>query len=489
MSTTALHALLLLSLLSCSSARSSSEWAKRSIYQVVTDRFATSDLSSPACDTAAGKYCGGTFQGLQGKLDYVKGMGFNAIWISPVVENTDNGYHGYWAKNIFSINSHFGTAAELKSLVKACHDADIWVMVDVVANHVGPQSPGAATNDFSSYMPFNSPDHFHSFCEISQNDWDTMNQYDIEHCRLANLPDLNQDNDFVRTTLKKWIQNLVEEFGFDGIRIDTVAEVDKQFWAEFAEAAGVFATGEVLNGDPTYTYAYADSVGSVLDYPLFFPLRDAFMDRSDMHTFSSKLDELSTAAASHGKQGILPAFVDNHDNRRFLCHTAGVQSNDWTLLKNALAVVLLGKHIPVVYYGTEQGFTGCDDPSNREALFGKYDTSSLLYSFLVHMHAARTMAEDHASFFDHSPVTCVTDSPSSVFAASRGSMLLVANNFGSDAQEHEVVVQLPPSFPAHVTFVDLLGDPSASEGLSVENGKVTVRVSNGQPRVLVPRDW
>lgn len=65
-------------------------------------------------------------------------MGFDAIWISPVVENTPGGYHGYWAKNWESISPEFGGADALRSLVKAAHARDIYVMVDVVANHVGP---------------------------------------------------------------------------------------------------------------------------------------------------------------------------------------------------------------------------------------------------------------------------------------------------------------------------------------------------------------
>ena len=48
-------------------------------------------------------------------------MGFDAIWISPVVENYDDGYHGYWAKNLYRINPHFGSASDLKAFVNACH--------------------------------------------------------------------------------------------------------------------------------------------------------------------------------------------------------------------------------------------------------------------------------------------------------------------------------------------------------------------------------
>lgn len=71
-------------------------------------------------------------------------MGFDAIWISPVIDNSPNGYHGYWARNWNAINNFFGSADELKELVAAAHTKGIWVMVDVVANHVAPIG-----NDFS----------------------------------------------------------------------------------------------------------------------------------------------------------------------------------------------------------------------------------------------------------------------------------------------------------------------------------------------------
>lgn len=63
---------------------------KQSIYQVVTDRFARSDLSTSApCDTSQQVYCGGSWHGLISKLDYIQGMGFTAVWISPIVKQID----------------------------------------------------------------------------------------------------------------------------------------------------------------------------------------------------------------------------------------------------------------------------------------------------------------------------------------------------------------------------------------------------------------
>ena len=109
-------------------AASASEWRSRSIYQVLTDRFARTDGSTTApCNTADRVYCGGTFKGIQNRLDYIQGAGFDAIWISPVTAQVKGdtaygyAYHGYWQQDLYKINPHFGSAEDLKSLSNALH--------------------------------------------------------------------------------------------------------------------------------------------------------------------------------------------------------------------------------------------------------------------------------------------------------------------------------------------------------------------------------
>lgn len=89
-------------------------------------------------------------------------MGFDAIWISPVVDNYGNGYHGYWAQDWYKINSHFGSEEDLTNLVKKAQSLGIYVMVDVVANHVAP----IPNDDWSKINPFNKAEHYHDYCEI-----------------------------------------------------------------------------------------------------------------------------------------------------------------------------------------------------------------------------------------------------------------------------------------------------------------------------------
>ena len=110
---------------------------------MLTDRFARNDGQNYDCRDL-GNYCGGGYRGIINNLDYIQGMGFDAIWISPIIDNRDGGYHGYWGRDIYKLNPNFGTEQDFKDLISACHSRGIWVMVDVVANHVGPVG-----NDFS----------------------------------------------------------------------------------------------------------------------------------------------------------------------------------------------------------------------------------------------------------------------------------------------------------------------------------------------------
>jgi alpha-amylase len=148
------------------------EWKGRVIYQILTDRFVRSTEGGDCNDLH--KYCGGTFKGITKNIDYISGMGFNAIWISPILTNTPNSYHGYHMSNLYEINPYFGTKFDLEELITECHNRDIWVMLDVVANHIGPVG-----QDFRGINPFNDPSHYHDYCNIDQQDFH-INQWKVE---------------------------------------------------------------------------------------------------------------------------------------------------------------------------------------------------------------------------------------------------------------------------------------------------------------------
>ena len=184
--------LALLTALPFSLQASADDWRSRAIYQVVTDRFARTDGSTTApCDPAEGEYCGGTWQGLVKQLDYIQGMGFSAIWISPVTLNLMQttvdlqSYHGYWQQNLYELNPKFGTVNDLKALGNALHSRSMYLMVDVVVGNVAfAGSPSSV--DYSTFDPFNSQQYFHQYCAMT--DANNLTEVrDVSHCSTPNL--------------------------------------------------------------------------------------------------------------------------------------------------------------------------------------------------------------------------------------------------------------------------------------------------------------
>ena len=352
--------ILLFCLIISISTKTKDQWKSRSIYQVLTDRFARTS-GSGSCNLS--KYCGGSYKGIQSKLDYIKGMGFDAIWISPIVENTAGSYHGYHLTNLYKLNTNFGTEDDLKNLITACHKKDIWVMVDVVANHVGPVG-----TDFSKITPFNKAEHYHDWCDIT--DW--SNQWQVENCRLCGLPDLKQENTWVTEKLLSWITDIVKKYSFDGIRIDTIMEVPKSFWDKFRKSAGVFQIGEAFDGRLDYVADYQNHLDSVFNYPLYYTIKSSFCG-----SFRNLEGYFMNSRSHFPHPEYMATFVENHDNPRFLN-----QCNDVGKFTNAAIFSLLWEGIPVFYYGGEQYFKGGSDPNNREPLWNNYNTKSTLYGLL-----------------------------------------------------------------------------------------------------------
>ena len=160
-------------------------------------------------------------------------MGFDALWISPIPANSDGGYHGYWATDFSKLNENFGSEEDLKALISAAHERDMYVMLDVVANHAGPAKGGYDGYTFGD-------GEYHSQCSINYDD-----QSSIEKCWVADeLPDIDTENDGIVSKLNDIVSNWITSYDFDGIRIDTVKHVRKDFWPGYQKAAGVFATGE-----------------------------------------------------------------------------------------------------------------------------------------------------------------------------------------------------------------------------------------------------
>ncbi|KAK2949373.1 putative Alpha-amylase A type-1/2 [Blattamonas nauphoetae] len=434
---------------------SAQEWKSRIIYQILTDRFATNNNEAPNCNLY--NYCGGTFKGIQNHLDYIKNLGMNAIWISPVIANTDGSYHGYHATDFYSINHHFGSADDLKNLVRACHEKDIWVMVDIVVNHVGDVG-----ENFGRVNPFNSASHYHSRCDIK----DYNNQHEVEYCRLANLPDLDTENDWVKNQLAEWTRWLITTFDLDGLRVDTVKHVNKNFWRFFVGAVPTYLLGEVFDGRVDYIKGYTDIMPGQLHYPIYYTLLDVFRSKQSCYKIRDRLNEMKNSGIDHT---VLGSFISNHDNKRFL----NMQS-DWNLLKSCYAFILIADSIPIVYYGDEQGFSGGDDPNNREPMWNSgWKQDHQLFKFI----AACANARKKIGVNDALVERYVDDQ---FYAFSRGQVFVALTNKGSNGGDVSKRITFHP-FKAGDQLVDYI----SGNRVSVGSDGFVCNLKSGCPVVLV----
>ena len=121
------------------------DFRDESIYFVITTRFYDGDPSNNAqCWDAAGANSGdpcwrGDFKGLIDKLDYIKALGFTAIWVTPIVENASGlDYHGYHASNFSRVDHRYESGdTTFQTLIDEAHARGMKIILDVVLNHTG----------------------------------------------------------------------------------------------------------------------------------------------------------------------------------------------------------------------------------------------------------------------------------------------------------------------------------------------------------------
>jgi len=367
------------------------------VYLLMPDRFANGDSSndrpakSPAIlDRRKGRfYHGGDLAGVRKQLPYLKQLGITAIWMNPLYDNNDGvdtlevydkqpttGYHGYGATDLYAVDEHLGTMQEFQSLVDEAHAQGIKVILDMVANHTGPYHPwvkDAPTPTWYHGTQASHPDN-------TWQTWTLANGYANDALRRATLdgwfidilPDFNQDDPEVARYV---IQNTlwwVGMSGMDGIRQDTWPYVPVKFWRDWMAAIKkqhptLRVVGEVFDGDPAMirffegTKTTHDGVRTGVDYlfdfPLYYPIRDAFIGGKPVKGVAQMLmrDHLYDRP-----QALMP-FFGLHDVSRFMGEPGATIDG----LKLAFTTVLTMRGIPLVYYGDEIAMPGGPDPDNR----------------------------------------------------------------------------------------------------------------------------
>ncbi|TDL27217.1 alpha-amylase [Rickenella mellea] len=427
--------------LQSASAATAEQWRGRSIYQIITDRYALpAGSNSNVCDPGDQTWCGGTWNSIRENLDYIQNAGFTAIWISPVSQNYEgprtpygDAYHGYWIADVSKLNDRFGTSDDLKGLSDELHRRGMYLMVDVVVNNVMALS---TTPDFTSYL-FKDPTQYHPYCSIQ---WGNVTSE--QNCWLGDtnvtLPDVNTQDGTVQASYGLWIQSLVQTYNIDGLRIDGT-HVNTDFWPVFCENAGVFCIGEVFGSDMDQAASYQgpQALDSILHYPMYGALTNAFAIPGPQN-MSAMVDVITQSKRKFVDPGLLGNFVENQDLPRWANLSVDIQS-----LWNVMTFNFMFDGIPIVYYGQEQGFSGNADPWNREPLWPSNYANTSTYALISTLNQAggppllRNFLGSSSNWLKSE--TQILTATTKGIALSKGNVITVLTNIGSPVRHLQIL--------------------------------------------------
>jgi len=348
------------SLLPAGPSAAPTDWRDEAIYMVMTDRFRNGDPSNDL-DSIPGKadwWQGGDLQGVIDELDYIKGLGMTAIWITPVAEQMGEGYHGYWTRDPYKVDPHLGDMAKLQELVRTAHTKGLKVVLDVVINHLGYGHPWLTDAEHIGW--------FHDLCAINFAD-----QKSVEDCWLAGLPDLNTENPAVRRYLKTWALWLIDQTGVDGFRVDAARHLPKEFLLDWtgaikAQHPGFWILGEVYSSGYRYQSGFLDAgLEAVTDFQTYDSVRIGLDPRGNLGQLVTSPSLAADLGA--GRENARAIFIDNHDVPRFVGRDVPDAATK-ARLEQAIVYLFTMPGTPVLYYGTEVALPGGPDPDDRRPM-------------------------------------------------------------------------------------------------------------------------
>lgn len=352
-------------------------WQEETVYSLMVDRFNNGDTKNDhdvnTQDPLA--YNGGDFQGIIDKLEYLQDMGYTAIRLTSIFDNTDGGYHGYWINDFYQTDEHFGSVKTFKKLVNEAHKRDMKVIIDFVTNNVSEDHPWVKDSA--------KQDWFHPQQGITN--WE--DQQEMEQGWVNDLPDLDQSNKEVEQYLIEAAKWWIEQTKIDGFSLPEVNHVPISFLRNFSDAVKKENDGFLLVGIPS-TKGRLDQkqyenagIDSIFDYKKSNELRNVFArtDQSFKPLYSN-IDK---------EQGppLTVNFFDNEITSRFTWDIVENRHFPGARWKTALAYTYTVPGIPFVYYGSEIALNGGETPDNRKQM--NFRTEKELIDFITKLGELR----------------------------------------------------------------------------------------------------
>ncbi|MCH3576696.1 glycoside hydrolase family 13 protein [Enterococcus faecium] len=377
------------------------EWVKETVwYQIFPERFANGDKANDpehtlpwgSKDPDREDFFGGDLQGVRDHLDYLTDLGVNGIYFCPIFKATSN--HKYDTIDYYEVDPAFGDKKLLKNLIDEAHKRGIRIMFDAVFNHMGVHSPQwqdvLKNGEKSIYK-----------------DWFHIRFFPVDSYQMTDLPEtaenipydtfaftpfmpkLNTANPEVQKYLLDIATYWIKEFDIDGWRLDVANEVDHHFWKKFREAVteikpDIYILGEIWHS--SQAWLQGDEFHAVMNYAFTDSIKDYFAKKkitaSQMVSGMNHQQMLYRDQVNEGTFNLL----DSHDTARILTLCQGNKE----LMKSVMAFMFLQKGSPCIYYGTEIGMTGEDDPDCRKCMIWEKEEQDLeLFGFIKELVSLR----------------------------------------------------------------------------------------------------
>ncbi len=361
------------------------------IYLIMPDRFADGDLSNDKPPGSTGiydrsqpkAYHGGDLRGIREHLAYLHDLGVTTLWLTPVWKNTDSDYHGYHVVNFYAIDDHMGSLAEYQGLIADAHKLGMKVLMDYVANHVGPSNAWASDPPTATWLHGSPAQHLDPAYVFSglvdPHAPPRFSRATLEGWFAGKLPDMDPDDPDLGQYLAQNALWWAESAHLDGFRLDTFPYSSRQFWSRWhAQIRKTYpameTVGEVWDHDPTVTSFFAGGrkefdgvdagVSTLFDFPLYFALRDVINKGDSVQ----KLIDVLRQDSLYPDPARLVTFIGNHDTKRFISEDNSGPGK----LEAAFGLLLTMRGIPQIYSGDELGMAGGDDPDNRRDFPGGF---------------------------------------------------------------------------------------------------------------------
>lgn len=350
------------------------DWIKDAIvYNIFPDSFASGrrSITGKASRVEYDDGCvskgllGGTISGIRQNLDYIKGLGFNAIYLNPIFRAGE--YHKYDLIDYYSIDGAFGTDGEFKTLVEECHANGIRVIIDGVFNHCGWNffafKDVVANGEKSKYKDWFYELKFPVVVPKSPDDYPEYECFAYERM----MPKMNTSNkeveDYFVAVGKYWI----EKFDIDGWRLDVADEVNDAFWRRFYREVKASKKDVVLIGE-VWQSAMHWLDGAIFDSAMNYDLRKhCKLYFAENVITSEQFNARVTSMLMRYRKSTVYAqlnLLDSHDVPRFL----SLCGEDMHKYKAAVAFQFGFCGAPSVFYGDEQGLCGVNESEYRRAM-------------------------------------------------------------------------------------------------------------------------